>query len=109
MSEDLNSIHEIALAQGFDIEGLPLNFDGGKTKIRRVSKIDEATKLLITLDLILVTDIYQEIWEGRRVVKWNNGEYRVVSTDGMIRMKEIAGRPKDRIDLDFLRGENDGS
>jgi hypothetical protein len=28
----------------------------------------------------------------------------VVSTDGMIVMKENAGRPKDLIDIDYLRG-----
>ncbi len=87
--------------------GLPLNFDNGETLIRRISKIDELTKELITLDLILATEKYAKVWKDRRLVKWNAGEYRVVSTAGMIVMKEAAGRPKDLIDLEYLRGIDD--
>lgn len=34
---------------------------------------------------------------------------RTGKREGMIKMKELADRPKDRIDLEFLRGENDES
>ncbi|MEQ1606094.1 MAG: hypothetical protein ABL999_14620 [Pyrinomonadaceae bacterium] len=104
LAEDLENVKTIAIDLGFDIDGLPLNFDGGKTLIRRLSKIDSKTKTLITLDMILATEVYESAWRGRRLVKWNNGEYRVVDTQGMIDMKERARRPKDLIDLEFLRG-----
>ncbi len=107
LTSDLDQALEGAREKGFDIEGLPLNFDGGKTKIRRISKIDRHSKELITLDLILVTDIYKDVWEGRKRVIWNQGEYSIVSRNGLIKMKEISGRPKDLIDLDFLRGLDD--
>ena len=103
-SEELERALEAARAHGFDIEGLPLNFDEGKTKIRRISKIDKVARELITLDLILVTPSFEDVWMGRKKVNWSHGEYRVVSVDGLIKMKEIAGRPKDLIDLDYLRG-----
>lgn len=109
LSQDLAAAKDLAIKQGFEIEGLPLNFDTGKTRIRRISKIDKATKTLITLDLILVTEIYNDVWVSRKVVKWNQGEYRVVGREGMMKMKEIAGRPKDLIDLNYLRGEEDVS
>lgn len=104
LAEDYERAKAVAIDRGFDIEGLPLDFDGGKTLIRRISKIDTDTKTLITLDMIFATEIYRKAWHGRLVVGWNSGEYRVVDTDGMIQMKEKAGRPKDLIDLEFLRG-----
>ncbi|HQZ97441.1 MAG TPA: hypothetical protein PLP21_14060 [Pyrinomonadaceae bacterium] len=109
LAEDLERVKTTAIELGFDIEGLPLNFDGGKTLIRRISKIDAETKTLITLDMILATEVYEKAWTGRRLVKWNNGEYRVVDTEGMIEMKERARRPKDLIDLEFLRGRGNES
>ena len=104
LTEDLEKAFNAAREKGFYIEGLPLNFDGGKTQIRRISKIDRESKELITLDLILVTNDYKDVWEDRRMVKWDQGEYKVVSRRGLIKMKEIAKRPKDLIDLDYLRG-----
>jgi predicted nucleotidyltransferase len=102
LTEDLEKVRKVAIEQGFDVDGLPLHF--GPTEIRRLSKIDGELKELITLDMILVTEIFQEVWKDRQRVKWNKGEYWVVSTDGMIVMKENAGRPKDLIDIDYLRG-----
>jgi hypothetical protein len=104
LTDDLERAMAVARGQGFDIEGLPLNFDGGKIQIRRISKIDQKSKELITLDLILVTDVFQDVWRGRKKVIWNEGQYRVVSPKGLMKMKEMAGRPKDLIDLDYLRG-----
>jgi len=109
MAEDIDSAFEAARSRGFDIEGLPLNFDDGKFQLRRISKIDRESKELITLDLLIVTDYLQDVWNGRQRVEWNRGEYKIVSREGMIKMKEMADRPKDRIDLEFLRGENDES
>lgn len=109
LAEDFERAKAAAVEQGFDIEGLPLNFDGGKTLIRRISKIDTETKTLITLDLIFATQVYESAWRSRLVVGWNSGEYRVVDKAGMIVMKERAGRPKDLIDLEFLRGSENES
>ena len=103
MAKDIDKAFEAARTQGFDIEGLPLNFDGGKMQLRRISKIDAESKELITLDLLIVTAFLEDVWAGRQRVEWNRGEYKIVSRMGMIKMKEMADRPKDRIDLDFLR------
>lgn len=109
LSEDLDDVWEIAKSLEYDVEGLPLNFDDGNIKIRRISKIDKETKSLITLDLLLVTDALKDVWENRKKVKWNKGEYWIASREGMIILKEMSGRDKDLIDLKFLRGETDGS
>lgn len=109
LTEDLESVRNVARGHGFDIDGLPLNFDDGGTQIRRISKIDPESKELITLDMILVTESIADIWNERIRVEWNQGQYSIVSREGMIRMKTIAGRPKDLIDLEYLRGEADES
>ena len=65
LSDDLDKVREIAKGQGFDIEGPPLNFDGGKTK-SRISKINRESKALITLDMLLVTNALTDVWANGR-------------------------------------------
>ena len=107
LTDDLEKVMSIARETGYDVDGLPLNFDGGKTQIRRISRIDKESKQLITLDLLLVTETYSDAWTARRRVIWNDGEYSVVGRAGMKLMKKIAGRPKDLIDLEYLEGLDD--
>jgi len=107
LTSDLKAAKEVLRSNGFDIEGLPLSFDEGKTQIRRISKIDRESKTLITVDLILVSDIYQNVWEGRLVVNWQGGEYRLVSKDGLLEMKRIADREKDRLDIKHLTADDE--
>ncbi len=109
LSEDLDEVWEIAKSLDYNVEGLPLSFGEGKIEIRRISKLDKGTKSLITLDLLLVTDALKEVWENRKRVKWNEGEYSIVSRSGMITLKEMSGRDKDLIDLKYLQGEMDES
>ncbi|HEY2847673.1 MAG TPA: hypothetical protein VGI80_07635 [Pyrinomonadaceae bacterium] len=109
LTEDLDRAKNILGSRGFDIEGLPLNFDEGKTQIRRISKLDRETKALVTVDLILVSDIYQNAWQTRRVVNWQGGEYRLVSIEGLLEMKRIADREKDRLDIKHLTSDDEDS
>ncbi len=104
LAKDLDVCRKILAEHDFDIEGLPLDFDGGKTRIRRVSKVDSDTKTLVTVDFLLVTESTADVWKDRQKVRWDKGEYWVVSPKGMIVMKEKAGRDKDLIDLKYLRG-----
>lgn len=107
LTKDLDNAIAAAKDQGFDIEGLPLNFDGGKTQIRRISKVDQKSNELITLDLLLVTEALEDVWQTRKRVLWNAGQYNVVSRQGMKKMKKMAGRAKDLIDLEYLEGLDD--
>ncbi len=63
--EDLDKAFELARKLGFEIEGLPLEFDGGSFQLRRLSKIDRETKSLITVDFILVTEKIEDVWHDR--------------------------------------------
>lgn len=103
LSENLDEVWQLAQSLGFKFEGLPLHFHDGAIEIRRISKIDPQTKAVITLDFLLVTKALTQVWNGRKKTKWNNGEFWVVSREGMIILKEISGRDKDLIDLKYLR------
>lgn len=107
LSENLDEVWKIAQNLGYDVEGLPLHFDDGMIEIRRISKIDKASKALITLDFLLVTEALKDVWTGRKKAKWNKGEFWVVSREGMIFLKEKSGRDKDLIDLNFLKEVSD--
>ncbi len=48
--ENLQKAWKIAEGLGYSIEGLPLSFDRGIIEIRRISKIDEESKTLFTID-----------------------------------------------------------
>lgn len=105
-AEDLDRVVGIARSNGFDIEGLPLHFD---IEIRRISKIDRASKQLITLDLRLVSDEQRDIWDDRQKINWKEGQTSVVSRDSLIKMKRLAGRTQDLADIEKLQEVNDAS
>ena len=107
--EDLDKAFSVAKEQGFDIEGLPLSFDGGSTQIRRLSKIDSESKLLVTVDFLLVTQQAEAIWEGRQRAEWGSGSAWVVSKRGLIEMKLRAGRDQDLLDIKRLQENDDES
>ena len=69
--------------------------------IYRVSKAIGAH--LIPLDLIVVSPALQEVWDSRQVFKIGDIDCPVVSRDGLIRMKTIAGRLQDLADIERLQ------
>jgi hypothetical protein len=100
LAEDLDRVLYVAKANGFDVEGLPLHFD---IEIRRISKIEQVSKQLITLDLLLVTGNEQDFWNDRQKIRWREGETSVVSLESLIKMKLLAGRTQDLADIEKLR------
>jgi hypothetical protein len=104
ISEDsVDSVVRLAAQLGYTIRGLDLNF--GEIKIRRVSKLDSATKELLTLDMLIVTSQIQKIWKKRIKADLEGGKLSVVSREGLIALKKIAGRPQDIADIAALREE----
>ncbi|CAN5611340.1 hypothetical protein BH20ACI4_BH20ACI4_06030 [soil metagenome] len=106
LSDDLEKAWRIAQNFGYDVEGLPLHFHDGKIEIRRISKIDKETKSLITIDFLLVTEALKEVWQNRKIFKWNRGKVFAVSKEGLILMKKISGRLQDLADIERLENEN---
>jgi len=98
--KSLDSVIQLAGQLGYTIRGVDLNFD--EIKIRRVSKLDPVSKELITLDMLIVTRQIQKIWKTRISTNLEGGKLSVVSKDGLIALKKIAGRPQDIADIDAL-------
>lgn len=105
--EQLDSAFAVARQLGYDIEGLPLDFDNGEFKLRRLSKINRETGSLLTVDFILVTEKLFDVWVEREHVEWGTGSAWVVSRAGLIKMKRNAGRDQDLVDIRRLEDSDD--
>jgi len=61
-----------------------------------------------TKDLVLVNDLLRAAWEARERVQWADQQLWVVSRDGLIAMKRMAGRPQELADIQRLEGGDGG-
>ena len=96
-------IRKIVKPLGFWIEGGLIPFDPGTPKARnvyRISKIDGED--VLTLDLLLVSAILSIAWDKRETIEWQNQVVPVVSPEGLIHMKTLAGRKQDLADIEKL-------
>jgi hypothetical protein len=102
---------EIARALGFDVPARKITF-GLRTatprEVQRVSKLDPDTGELLTLDLMVVSPDLEDVWQTRITIAPAPGKQLViVSREGLAKMKRIAGRPQDLVDLARLEGVDD--
>jgi hypothetical protein len=97
---DVPALLGVAAERGFTLAALPMRFRDGMD-VQRVTKIEAGESL--TLDLLLVNDTLQPVWDGRVRLPREGGEMSVVSREGLIQMKLSAGRPQDIVDVDNLR------
>ncbi len=102
--ESLEDGYKIAAKYGYDIRGLDMSFKERAVEIRRVSKIDDDGEIL-SLDLLLVTPQVEDVWKTKEKLIWQDQELWIVSRTGLIKMKELAGRAKDLIDIDRIENE----
>ncbi len=110
--EDCERVRKVAVRLGFDLHAQPMTFGAdtpNERKVLRVSKADPDARQLISLDLILVTPIFEVVWTERLDVSWRDRELVIVSRAGLAHMKRIAGRPQDLVDLGKLEGNDDQS
>ncbi len=61
--------------------------------------------MLMTVDFILVTKSMEDVWAGRELREWQSGRAWVVSRSGLIKMKMLAGRDQDMLDIKKLQGD----
>lgn len=102
--DSLEKAYKIAAERKFDIRGSDISFKERTIEIRRVSKIDSDGEVLL-LDLLLVTPFVEDVWETREAVDFLSSQIFVVSREGLIKMKTLAGRPQDLADIWRLENE----
>ena len=101
-ADSLDEVVEVAKALEYKVRGLDLTFANDTIEIRRVSKIDQETGFVLSLDLLLVTPKIQQIWDSRVRANWEGGKLSVVSREGLIALKKLSGRPQDLADISAL-------
>ncbi len=107
--DDLVRVTKAVRDLGFILESGRIPFDVGGTDQREIFRISKAKgEDLLTLDLLIVGKVYEEVWETREVVAWEGMELQVVSLDGLIRMKRLAGRRQDLVDVERLQAATRG-
>lgn len=100
---DLGRMLDAARELGFDIPAGPIPFQRGTDRERilyRASKVEEGA--ILTIDLVLVTPVFEDVWETRQRFRWLEREVAVVSLEGLAKMKLMAGRHQDLADLENL-------
>jgi hypothetical protein len=102
VAESLDEVIELAKALEYTVRGLDMSFANDAIEIRRVSKIDQETGFVLSLDMLLVTPRIQDIWDSRVRADWEGGKLSVVSRDGLIALKKLGGRPQDYADISTL-------
>ncbi len=101
--EDLDQILKAVEERGFSLKGGLMPFDWGKPSQREIYRISKVEgQELLTLDLILVNKTLQDVWDQREAFAWKNRQVQVVSPEGLIKMKRLAGRDQDLLDLKKL-------
>ena len=95
---------------GFDVPARKIIFGlraGTPREVHRVSKLEDASGKMMTLDLLVVSTDLEGVWATREVVVAEQRRITVVSREGLATMKRIAGRPQDLADLAKLEGTDE--
>jgi len=107
-ASSLEAIMGVAARLGFEHAALPMIFEAETPRAREVRRL---TKLLpdapLSLDLLIVGPSQVQPWASREVYEWAGRRVTVVSREGLVEMKMLAGRPQDRADLARLSGADD--
>lgn len=103
LPEDERRVLDVAAKRQFILEGGRLPMGEGDVcdwEIVRVSKV--VGRDLLTLDLLLVGPSIQTVWDSRGTAAFNGRQITVVSREGLKRLKLMAGRKQDLLDLEQL-------
>jgi hypothetical protein len=106
LGESLEEAKGLARTLGYTIEAMPMTFSRGAVEIRRVSKLDRETGIVLPLDMLLVTPEIVEIWQSRTRVAWESGSFWIVSRKGLMALKALRSSAQDLADIERLK-END--
>lgn len=88
----------------YDLESGLFRFNPNTDRESQMYRVSRAEgHHLITLNLMLVAPVFEPVWNDRETVSLGEIMIKVVSKNGLITMKKIAGRPQDIADVDALR------
>jgi hypothetical protein len=100
---DLARILDITKKCGYDeeVETLTLGPRNDPTcELRRINKFQGEDHVMV--DFIFVLPRLEDVWAGRVTYTWQGLTVPVVSAAGLAKMKRLAGRPRDLLDIETL-------
>jgi hypothetical protein len=103
LADNLEAAKASANELGYTIDAMPMSFSKGAIEIRRVSKIDPETGIVLSLDLLLVTPQIVGVWATRLQVNWEEGMLNVLAPKGLIELKSFRGSGQDLDDIKRLQ------
>jgi hypothetical protein len=100
---DLDKAIRVLEEIGYDLPGGIIPFDTGLPTERRVFRVSKAEgRDYLTLDVIIVSPFLADVWSDREDHLVEGRILSVVSKAGLVKMKKVAGRPQDLVDLKQL-------
>lgn len=106
--EDVDRVRDLVKPLGFVLRSGRIPFGEGTPKAREVWRVSRAQgPSLLSLDLLVVTPVYEEVFRGRVPTSWRGRTFCVVNPAGLIAMKRLAGRPQDLADIAALETPED--
>ena len=101
--EQLTPILETVKTVGFWIPSGRMPFRAKTPLAMDIYRVSKASgSELLSLDLIVVSPGLQEVWDAREFYEFSDVQCSTVSRAGLIKMKTIAGRPQDLVDIERL-------
>jgi len=97
-AEDLDRAVRVAEQCGYLDPAGRIPFE--QMDVFRTNKIQGRETL--TLDLLQVTPVLEDVWRERQAFQWQAHTIQVVSASGLAKMKKLAGRDQDLVDLKRL-------
>ena len=98
--ERLVALLQADLGFKFDAGQMPFGQGSQQHFIRRITKIVGQDPLV--LDLLIVAPMFEDVWATRETFVWREQRLSVVSAVGLAKMKRLAGRPQDLVDITTL-------
>ncbi len=103
LEKDLKKVRKVLGELGYTLPSGIIPFDIGKPYERRIFRITKAEgEDYLTLDLILANPILIDVFQGRVEYELDETKVYVISKNGLLKMKRLAGRPQDLNDISEL-------
>lgn len=107
-NDQIDRTKEVVRGLGYTIEAGLRVIRPDVVEMDPMSKADEETGDLLSIDLLVVTRALESVWQGRERIGWEHGELPVVSRSGLIQMKRLRGSGQDLDDIRNLESSADG-
>jgi hypothetical protein len=101
--EQVDPVRDLVKPLGFVLRSGRIPFGEGTPNARELWRVSKAEgPSLLSLDLMVVMPVYESIFASRVRTQWRGRAFDVVSAQGLIAMKRLAGRPQDLADIAVL-------